>query len=233
MIASNAALSVMPERSERACGSDRPDDSARSRASIRRRQAILDAALIVAAEGGYQAVQIRAVAECAGIATGTIYRAFASKTHLLAAALTQEFERIESAYDWSSRGTTPALRLGQLTDYLYRYWQREPLLTEAMIRAFVDANTHDAGDLDIAATVIERLLARAFSGTTPTRTAQNLAAVIADIWLANLIAFVCGRASATDTRDRIDRATDRILDRPPVATNNQETLPLVVERYSM
>ena len=233
MIAPNTALSVMPERSERACGSDRSDASARSRPSLRRRQTILDAALIVAAEGGYEAVQIRAVAECAGIATGTIYRAFASKTHLLAATLTQEVERIEAAYDWPGSGATPAQRLGQLTDYLYRYWQRQPLLTEAMIRAFVDANTHDGGDLDIAATVIERLLARALGDTTPTRTDQNVAAVIADIWLANLIAFVCGRASATDTRDRIDRATGRILDRPPAATNNQEKLPLVVERYPM
>ncbi|OBJ36587.1 hypothetical protein A5630_06980 [Mycolicibacterium mucogenicum] len=231
MIASNAGLSVMPERSERACRFDRSDASARSRASQRRRQVILDAALIVAADGGYDAVQIRAVAECAGIATGTIYRAFASKTHLLAAALTQEFERIEAAYDWPGSAATRAQRLGQLTDYLYRYWQRQPLLAEAMIRAFVDANTHDGGDLDIAATVIERLLARALSDTTPTRTDQNAAAVIADIWLANLIAFVGGRASAADTHDRIDRATGRILDRLPAATNNQEKLPLVAERY--
>ena len=39
----------------------------------------------LAAEGGYDAVQMRDVAGEAGVALGTIYRYFASKDHLLAA----------------------------------------------------------------------------------------------------------------------------------------------------
>ena len=172
-----------------------------------------------------------APAERAGIAAGTLYRHFASKTDLLASALTREFQRLDASYDWAGSGTTPVQRLEQLTDHLHRRWQREPLLTEAMIRAFLGATTDAAHELDLAATVIERLLARALSGATPTPADRQVAAVIADIWLANLIAFVGGRASATDTRDRIDRATARILDRTPAATNNPERLLLVAERY--
>jgi len=49
-----------------------------------REQAILAAATALAAEGGVAAVQIAAVAARAGIAAGTVYRYFPSKTHLIA-----------------------------------------------------------------------------------------------------------------------------------------------------
>lgn len=49
-----------------------------------REEAILDAATLIAAEGGMAAVQIAAVAARAGIAAGTVYRYFPSKTDLIA-----------------------------------------------------------------------------------------------------------------------------------------------------
>jgi AcrR family transcriptional regulator len=49
-----------------------------------REQTILDAAGAIAAEGGMGAVQIAAVAARAGIAAGTVYRYFPSKTDLIA-----------------------------------------------------------------------------------------------------------------------------------------------------
>lgn len=52
-----------------------------------REQAILDAATALAAEAGMTAVQIAAVAERAGIAAGTVYRYFPSKTDLVAALI--------------------------------------------------------------------------------------------------------------------------------------------------
>lgn len=183
----------------------------RSHASTRRREAILDAALIVAAEGGYEAVHMRAVAERAGIAVGTLYRYFPSKTHLLASALTREFQRLDASYDWTTGTGTPLQRLDRLTAFLHQRWQRDPLLTEAMTRAFVVANTSEAAAVNQAAAVIERLLARTLSGGKPAPSDQRVAEVIADIWLANLTAFIGQRASAADTRERIERATRRVL----------------------
>jgi AcrR family transcriptional regulator len=49
-----------------------------------REQAILDAATVIAGEGGMAAVQIAAVAARAQIAAGTVYRYFPSKTDLIA-----------------------------------------------------------------------------------------------------------------------------------------------------
>ncbi len=51
-----------------------------------RRDRVIEAALELASEGGYDAVQMRDVALSAQVALGTIYRYFSSKDHLLAAA---------------------------------------------------------------------------------------------------------------------------------------------------
>src|SRR5579859_7670577 len=64
-----------------------------SAAQRERRKRILDATLTLASKGGYEAVQMRAVADRADVALGTLYRYFPSKIHLLVSALASEFER--------------------------------------------------------------------------------------------------------------------------------------------
>ena len=58
-----------------------------------RREAIVEAARALAAEGGMAAVQIAPVAARAGIAAGTVYRYFPSKTELVAAVMVGVSER--------------------------------------------------------------------------------------------------------------------------------------------
>ena len=58
-----------------------------------RREAIVAAARALAAEGGMAAVQIAPVAARAGIAAGTVYRYFPSKTELVAAVMAAVCER--------------------------------------------------------------------------------------------------------------------------------------------
>src|SRR6202451_403147 len=60
-----------------------------------RQKRILDATLSLASKGGYDAVQMRAVAERADVALGTLYRYFPSKIHLLWSALAREFGRTQ------------------------------------------------------------------------------------------------------------------------------------------
>src|SRR3954464_2450318 len=65
-----------------------------SAAQRERRKRILDATLALASKGGYDAVQMRTVAERADVALGTLYRYFPSKIHLLVSALTLELEGV-------------------------------------------------------------------------------------------------------------------------------------------
>jgi AcrR family transcriptional regulator len=181
------------------------------RATTPRREAILNATLIAAGDGGYEAVQMRAIAQRAGIAVGTLYRYFPSKTHLLVAALTREFQRLDAVCDWAATGATRQQRLNRLTTRLHDEWQRAPLLTEAMTRTFLAANATAASEVNQAATVIERVLARALGGGQASTQDRQVAGLIADVWLANLAAFIGQRASATEARDRIEWATRRIL----------------------
>src|SRR6476661_6186608 len=77
-----------------------------------RRKRILDATIALASKGGFDAVQMRAVAEQADVALGTLYRYFPSKIHLLVSALARQFEEIETTL--SRRvipGDTPADRV--------------------------------------------------------------------------------------------------------------------------
>ena len=64
-----------------------------------RHDAILAASLTAAAEGGMAAVQMASIAERAGIAAGTIYRYFPSKTALVAALAATLSERDMAALD--------------------------------------------------------------------------------------------------------------------------------------
>ena len=70
-----------------------------SAAQRERRKRILDATLALASKGGYDAVQMRAVAERADVALGTLYRYFPSKIHLLVGALTEEMDQIQDKLD--------------------------------------------------------------------------------------------------------------------------------------
>ena len=79
-----------------------------SEAQRERRKRILDATMAIASKGGYEAVQMRAVADRADVAVGTLYRYFPSKVHLLVSALGREFERIDAKTDRSAlTGGTP------------------------------------------------------------------------------------------------------------------------------
>jgi AcrR family transcriptional regulator len=63
----------------------RTDNVIRKQAA--RHRAIIESALLIASEGGMGAVQIAPVAQRAGIAAGTVYRYFPSKTELVGALI--------------------------------------------------------------------------------------------------------------------------------------------------
>ena len=183
-----------------------------SEAQRERRKRILDATLAIASKGGYEAVQMRAVAERADVAVGTLYRYFPSKVHLLVSALGREFERIDAKTDRTALvGGTPYQRLSLMVGKLNRAMQRNPLLTEAMTREFVFADASAAGEVDHVGKLMDSMFARAMSEGEPTEDQYHIARVISDVWLSNLLAWLTRRASATDVSKRLDLAVRLLI----------------------
>jgi TetR/AcrR family transcriptional regulator, cholesterol catabolism regulator len=183
-----------------------------SEAQRERRKRILDATMAIASKGGYEAVQMRAVADRADVAVGTLYRYFPSKVHLLVSALGREFERIDAKTDHSSlAGGTPYQRLSFVVSKLNRAMQRNPLLTEAMTRAYVFADASAAGEVDHAEKIIDSMFARAMADGEPTEDQYHIARVISNVWTSNLLAWLTRRASATDVSKRLDLAVRLLI----------------------
>lgn len=186
-----------------------------SEAQRERRKRILDATLAIASKGGYEAVQMRAVADRADVAVGTLYRYFPSKVHLLVSALGRELSRIDGKGDRAVvSGGTPFQQLSSMVAKLNRAMQRNPLLTEAMARAYVFADASAASEVDQVSKLIDTMFARAMADGEPTEDQYHIARVISDVWLSNLLAWLTRRASATDVSKRLDLAVRLLLCEP-------------------
>jgi len=201
-----------PARARTAARPNGAADEQGSSAQRDRRRRILDATLALASKGGYEAVQMRAVAERADVALGTLYRYFPSKIHLLVSALAREFERTQDRIDRAIlRGDTPYDRIMLMLGGITKAMQRDPQLTEAMTRAFMFADASAAAEVDAVGRLMDGMFARAMSNTEPTEEQLAIARVISDVWLSNLVAWVTRRASATDVANRLELTIGLLL----------------------
>jgi AcrR family transcriptional regulator len=195
-------------------GSDAEYGSAAQR---ERRRRILDVTLGLASKGGYDAVQMRTVAERADVALGTLYRYFPSKIHLLVSALVREFEQIQEKLDRASiPGDTPYERTRVVLARITRTMQREPQLTEAMTRAFMFADPSAAAEVNMVGRLMEDMFIKAMRGGAaaegePSADDRAKARVIGDVWLSNLVAWVTRRASASDVINHLELAARLLL----------------------
>ena len=179
-----------------------------------RRKRILDATIGLASKGGFDAVQMRAVAEQADVALGTLYRYFPSKIHLLVSALGREFERAEAATrDKTIPGDTAHDRVMFLLNRTTKGLQGDPHLTEALTRAFMFADASVAVEVHAVGLRMEHMFVRAMHGADQPASEEDkaIARVIGDVWLASLVAWVTGRASASDVAREMELAVRLLL----------------------
>jgi TetR/AcrR family transcriptional regulator, cholesterol catabolism regulator len=155
---------------------------------------------------------MRTVAERADVALGTLYRYFPSKIHLLVSALAREFERNQERLDRRPiPGETPYERVLYVLGRTTRSMQREPMLTEAMTRAFMFADPSAANEVNAVARLMERMFTKAMHEGEPSADDLAIARVIGDVWLSNLVAWVTRRASADDVTNHLELAARLLL----------------------
>jgi TetR/AcrR family transcriptional regulator, cholesterol catabolism regulator len=189
-------------------------DDLGSAAQRDRRKRILDATIALASRGGFDAVQMRAVADQADVALGTLYRYFPSKIHLLVSALGREFEKAEAAGRGRPiPGDTPHERVMHVLGRTTRGLQGEPHLTEALTRAFMFADASVQNEIHHVGMLMTSMLTRAMHPGQTELTDEDvaIAKVIGDVWLSALVGWVTGRTTSDDVTQQMDVAVRLLL----------------------
>jgi AcrR family transcriptional regulator len=197
--------------------SDSTPETGGSAAQRDRRKRILDATYELASSGGFEAVQMRAVADQADVALGTLYRYFPSKIHLLVSALDSQFEEASKRlHERQIPGDTAADRVLYVLKRLTRGMQGDPKLTEALTRAFMFADSsvkteiHSVG-MSMTSIVTHAMHGQAADQAEVTEDDIAIARVLGDVWLSALVSWVTGRSTAAETAAHMDNAVRLVL----------------------
>ena len=178
-----------------------------------RRARIIQATLALASRGGYEAVQMREVAERSEVALGTLYRYFPSKIHLLVSAMSFELERMRSRLQRKAiPGTTTQERVAYVLERTTRSLQRDPNLTEALVRAMMAADASVATEVTAVRDQMTDLIMQAMGdGQEATEDDAAYANVLQDVWFARQIAWLGGRTDSESVWDEIEQAIRLVL----------------------
>jgi AcrR family transcriptional regulator len=187
------------------------DGSPLTAKALIRRQRIVEAAIELGTEGGYDAVHMRIVAERAGVALATVYRYFESKDHLLSAAVSEWTAQLQNSVARSpARGDTAEERLVDVLRRGTRNIERRPLFTAALVRAL---HSPDAGVAAAAGHVREQIhdLAAPILDNLPARDVDGIVDVLSHVWNSTLINWANGRIPISAIGDELEKAARLLL----------------------
>lgn len=181
------------------------------------RDRLIDAAIELATEGGYDAVGIRQVAARAGVSVPTAYQHVSSKDQLLVEALMTLGNRsTEHFRQRQPEGDGPAERLGEVFGRIMREAARKPLLYQALYRAYVGSAPALAGVEGLvgfgperAAWIGDTLRAGDHSGYTDEELAST-SRILSSLFLGAMVGVAAGR-DVEDALEMLDEATRRLL----------------------
>jgi AcrR family transcriptional regulator len=194
-----------------------PDGGRLQRSQAARRERVIAAVLELASEGGYDAIQVRAIAERTGISSDTIYRYFGSRDRLIAEAVGQwsDQEFFEPAPTWLD-GETAAEQFLSYYRELWKVWAANPKMLETYVRA-----ARVEGDVPggIAATSISSLqpvTEYALRGVDPAYRDDALMAL--EHFTHSAMTYVVrGQLTVDDVYPRLERLVRRLAQHPAMA----------------
>lgn len=167
-----------------------------------RRRRILHTSAQLACRGGFDAVQMREVAETSGVALGTLYRYFPSKIHLLVATMQDQLGQLHGTLRKRPPvAAEPSDRVAETLMRAFRAMQREPHLADAMVRALTFADRSVSAEVDTVSRLTTAIILDAM-GLDAAPTAEQLSAVrvIEHTWHSALVTWLSGRASIAQVK---------------------------------
>jgi AcrR family transcriptional regulator len=170
----------------------RPVPRTLTRAQQARRQRVIDAAMALGLEGGYEAVQMRDVAARADVAMGTVYRYFTSKDHLLAAALVSWVEQLDARLSQlPAQGDSAAIRVVDVLDRALRAMGRQPKLVSAVFTSLSSADPAAVECQQQITVLMEGIITRAIGEPHPDDLGDR-ARILGHVWYSVLGGWVNG-----------------------------------------
>ncbi len=169
-----------------------------------RAQRIVESAVELAEQGGFEGVRLRDVASHAGVALGTLYRRFRSKEDLLIAALELETRDLERRIRQRPlRGDSPLHRVSAFFALATRGLLRRPNLARALLRAAACGEPELAKQVAAFHGRMERMVVDALRGEhrrganrvearAPTESEVRLAHALTMFWFALLVGWSGG-----------------------------------------
>ncbi|WUE13067.1 TetR family transcriptional regulator [Nonomuraea sp. NBC_00507] len=185
--------------------------SVRTRSQHQRRKRIVQAAAALASRGGVEAMQMRTVAERAGVALGTLYRYFPSKMDLVVAVVGEEIDLLESSIERRPPGaSTPSSRAVDVLMRATRGLMREPELADALIRSLIMAEVQTPFG-DRMTGLLLRVSAEGLTLEQASEEQRDLAGSLASVWVQELLEMLRGRRTYDQIQRRIETAAARLL----------------------
>ena len=177
-----------------------------------RRERILDAAFELATDGGWDAVQMREVADRAEVALGTLYRYFPSKVHLLVSLLARTFTQLNEALEVERSGT-PQERVYRVVAQMTRYLARHRRLSGAMVRARMTADAEAARDVEAVGDLMVSFIASATHepGEAPDERDTLIAHIIGKVWLTDVVTLLSGRMTVSQVLEDLEGTISLVM----------------------
>jgi TetR/AcrR family transcriptional regulator, cholesterol catabolism regulator len=188
-----------------------------------RRDKILDVAISLAEEGGFENVRQRDVAARAGVALGTLYKSFRSKEDLLSAALERDTEELERRMERNpAKGETPEERIGAFFLVATRRLVRKPNFARAVLRAMASGVPEIAGTVIAFHGRMSGLIIAALRGvgrlsftdattSRPTEDEMTIATLLQQVWFSALVGWSAGMTSQAGVVDQMRLAARLFL----------------------
>ena len=182
-----------------------------TRSQHARRARVIEAAIELATEGGYDAVQMRDVAARAGVALGTVYRYFSSKDHLLSAALLEWARGLEgNVKARMARNDEPVERLVSVIRRITRASEREPALFAALVTAITAPDPAVSECQAEVQQIVAAALSLPLDGVDPEVRAGTVR-VLTHVWNASLLGWVNGWTAMGQVADELEFAARMLL----------------------
>ena len=177
-----------------------------------RRERILDAAFELATDGGWDAVQMREVADRAEVALGTLYRYFPSKVHLLVSLLGRTFTQLNEALQVERSGT-PQERVYRVVAQMTRYLARHRRLSGAMVRALMTADAEAARDVEAVGDLMVSFIASATHepGEASDERDTLIAHIIGKVWLTDVVTLLSGRMTVSQVLEDLEGTISLVM----------------------